>query len=435
MKLKNKKVLVYGLSTSGKWVSNILIKHKAIVFLYDDDLTKLRNKNLKSCYLVQELNEKMIADLDFLIVSPSIEKDNQFLLMAKRYNKKIFSEVEFSALFCKHIVAITGTNGKTTTTELVTQMLKKKHKAVACGNIGYSLSQAVIEKKNHIKVVEVSSFMLENADTFSPQVATVLNIEPDHLVRHKTMEEYTNLKLSIFKNLTPKDYAVLNLDNKITTNKNCKIVTYSYNKPANVNVVNGYICLNNEKVVAINELNLKGKHNIYNVMCAICFAYIYKVKIPQIKQAILDFKIERFRIEKIAQVNGINFINDSKSTNIASTIACVESIKGSIILILCGSKKSLDYVTLFKSLPKRIKQIVLFGEITDQVKQANTDFKIEVVDNMQQAVDFAIKIALKNDNVVLSPSSASYDQYSSFVERGEDFNKWVKNYEQQNKKK
>jgi len=434
MKLKNKKVLVYGLSTSGKWVSQILIKKKATVFLYDDDLTKLRNKNLKNCYLVQELSEDMICDLDFLIVSPGIEKDNEFLILAKKYNKKIFSELEFSALFCKNFVAITGTNGKTTTTELVATLLNQKHKAVACGNIGYSLSRAVIEKKNHLKVIEVSSFMLENAETFSPQVATVLNIEPDHLIRHKTMEEYSNLKLSIFKNLKQSDYAIINLDNKIKTNQNCKIITYSYNKPANVNVQGGYICLNNEKIVAINELKLKGKHNIYNIMCAVCFAYIYKIKIEQIKNVLINFKPDKFRIEKVANINGVNYINDSKSTNIASTLACVESVKGSVILILCGSKKSLNYEELFKNLTKRVKQIVVFGEITEQVKSANTNFKIEEVENMQQAVDFATSVAVKNDSIVLAPSSASYDQYNNYIERGEDFNNQVKGYEQNTKK-
>lgn len=434
MKLKNKKVLVYGLSTSGKWVSQILIKQKATVFLYDDDLTKLRNKNLKNCYLVQELSEDMIADLDFLIVSPSIEKDNKFLMLAKKHNKKIFSELEFSSLYCKKLVAITGTNGKTTTTELIARLINTKHKAVACGNIGYSLSQAVIEKKNHLKVAEVSSFMLENAETFSPHIATVLNIEPDHLIRHKTMEEYTNLKLSIFKNLKSNDYAVINLDNKISSNQTCKLITYSYNKPANVNVQGGYICLNNQKIVAINELKLKGKHNIYNIMCAICIAYIYKVKIEQIREVLSNFKPDKFRIEKVSSINGINFINDSKSTNIASTLACVESVKGSIILLLCGSKKSLDYESLFKNLPKRVKHIVVFGEISEQINQANTDFKIKEVENMSQAVEFASSIALKNDNIVLSPSSASYDQYSSYIERGEDFNNQVKNYEQNTKK-
>ena len=225
------------------------------------------------------------------------------------------------------------------------------------------------------------------------------------------------------------------MDSKISTNKNCKIITYSYNKSANVNVQNGYICLNNEKVIAINELKLKGKHNIYNIMCAICFAYIYKVKIEQIKEVLLNFVPDKFRIEKVAEFKGVNFINDSKSTNIASTIACVESVKNPIILILCGSKKGLEYDELFSILPKRVKHIVVFGEISEDIEKANNNkFKLEKVGNMKQALEFATSIAIKNDNIVLSPSSASYDQYSSYIERGEDFNKLVNEYAQNTKK-
>lgn len=434
MKLKNKKALVYGLSNSGKWASLLLQKHRAQVFLFDDDLTKLRNKNIKNCYLIQELNEKIIQDLDFIIVSPAIEKDNTYLQLAKQYNIKVFSELEFASMFCKNLVAITGTNGKTTTTELVAKLINTKRNAVACGNIGYSLSQAVIENKNAIKVAEVSSFMLENSNSFTPHVATVLNIQPDHLIRHKTMEEYTSLKLSIFKNLKPSNYAVVNLDDKIKPNNVCKIVTYSYSKPANVNVIGGYICLNGKPVVAINNLKIKGKHNIYNVMCAICFAYIYNVKPEKMKQVLQNFTLSRFRIENVGKVKGINFINDSKSTNIASTLACVESIKGSIILLLCGSKKMLDYSFLLSSLPKRVKQIIVFGEISDEFENINTTFKLAKFNNMADAFEYAVNVALKNDNIVLSPSSASYDQFSNYIERGEAFNDLVKNYEQNKEK-
>jgi len=181
---------------------------------------------------------------------------------------------------------------------------------------------------------------------------------------------------------------------------------------------------------------LKGKHNVYNVMCAICFAYIYKVKIKKIREVLLSIVPDKFRIEKMKAINGINFINDSKSTNIASTIACVESVKGSVILLLCGSKKGLDYNELIKNLSKRVKQIVVFGEIAeDLIKANNSLFEIQKVENMQQAVEYATSIAIKNDNIVLSPSSASYDQYTSYIERGEDFNNWVKEYEIKNKKK
>jgi len=430
MNFKHKNVLVYGLSCSGEEVTKLLLKLKANVFLFDDNLEFLKRKTIKNCYMLPDLNENYISQLDFIIVSPSIEKDNINLVYARKNNIKIYSELEFAALFCKNLCAITGTNGKTTTTELISNILSKKYKTIACGNIGYPISHVVMENKKHLKVVEVSSFMLENAETFSPHVATVLNIEEDHLIRHKTMEEYTKLKMSIFKNLGCKDFAVVNLDNKIHPTNNCATITYSYSHYADVYVKNGYIYIHTEKLMAINELPLKGKHNIYNVLCAICFGLAYKVKPTKIKQAILEFRVDNFRIENVAKINGIGFVNDSKSTNIASTLASVETIKGSVILLLGGSNKSLNYENLFNNLSKRVKHIVAFGEIADELVRANNyKFKIQHCINLSEAFDFAVGVAEKNDTVLLSPASASYDQFKNYIERGNAFNLKVKEYE------
>ncbi len=429
MNIKHKNVLVYGLSISGEWVTKLLLKKKANVFLFDDNEQALNKNYLKNCYILNEINENLIEQFDFIIVSPSIALDNIVIKTANKLNIKIYSEVEFASLYCKDLVAVTGTNGKTTTVKIITALLQAKHKAIACGNIGYPLSRAVIESKNSIKVVEVSSFMLEHADKFSPHVVSITNIEPDHLIRHKTMEEYTRLKMSIFKNLKPTDYAVVNLDSKIVPNENSLTLTYSYNHNADVCVKNGAIYLLNEKIVDLNELNLKGKHNIYNIMCAICFAHIYKVKPKQIRNVLINLQGEKYRIEKVATHNKINFINDSKSTNIASTIASVETIKGAIILLLGGSNKGLDYKPLFAKLSKRVKQIVVYGEIANQLLLDNDNkFKMEKFKNLEQAFDFAVTCALPNDTILLSPATASYDQYSSYIERGKHFDSLVKKY-------
>ena len=356
MTYKNKNVLVYGVSLSGEWVARLLKKKKSNVFLFDDDVEALNKKKIKNCYILNELNKNLIEQFDFIVVSPSIEKDNVYIQMARQHKIKIFSELEFASQFCKNLVAITGTNGKTTTTKIITALLQTKHKAIACGNIGFPLSRAVLESKNSIKVAEVSSFMLENAETFSPHIATITNIEPDHLIRHKTMEEYSNLKISIFKNLKPTDFAVVNLDLNIVPPASSQVITYSYNHNADVCIKNGAIFLHSKKIININELNLKGKHNLYNIMCAICFANIYKIKPQQIRNVLINLQGEKYRIEKVASVNQISFINDSKSTNIASTLASVETVKGAIILLLGGSNKNLNYKPLFNKLSKRVKQ-------------------------------------------------------------------------------
>lgn len=429
MTYRHKNVLVYGLSISGEWVAKLLKKKKANVFLFDDNMEVVRKKKIKNCYVLNELNENLIEQFDFLVVSPSIEKDNQYLTIARKLKIKIYSEIEFAATFCKNLVAITGTNGKTTTVKIITALLQTKYKAIACGNIGYPLSRAVIESKNSVKVAEVSSFMLENAETFSPHVATITNIEPDHLIRHKTMEEYSNLKLSIFKNLKANDYAVINLDQKIDHPKNSNILTYSYNRSADVCCKNGSIFLHNNKIINVNELNLKGKHNIYNIMCAICFAHIYKIKPQKIRNVLINLHGEKFRIEKIATINQINFVNDSKSTNIASTLASVETVKGAIILLLGGSNKNLDYKPMFNKLSKRVKLVIVYGEIANQLLlENNSKFKIEKFKDLKKSFDFAITQAKPNDTILLSPATASYDQYSSYIERGKHFDNLVKDY-------
>lgn len=428
MNLKNKNVLVYGLSISGEWVAKLLIKKKAKVFLFDDE--KKKKTAVPNTYIINELNTDLICRFDFIVLSPSIPKTNIWVEKAKAMNIKIMSEIEFASLFVRHknLLAITGTNGKTTTVELTSMMLNKK--TIACGNIGYPLSRAVLEKSRHTKVVEVSSFMLENAKEFSPFISTILNIEPDHLIRHKTIEEYTETKLNIFANLKPDDYAIINLDNKISPQKSSLTLTYSQKRLADVYLKNGAIYYHSTKIVNLNEMNLKGKHNVYNVMCAICFAIIKKVSIPKIRQAIIEFTPDKYRIELTKRINEINFYNDSKSTNIASTLASVETVKGAIILLLGGSKKGLDYEQLFEKMTKRVKHIFAFGEIADDLEKANNNkFKLIKCDNLNHAFDQAVRVAKKNDSVLLSPASASYDEFSNYIERGKAFDKKVMEYE------
>lgn len=435
MKIKHKNVLVYGMSESGKWVSKLLIKKKANVHLYDDNKDILKAQIINGCYVLNILNENLISQFDYIVVSPAIPYDNEILKIARQLKIKIFSEVEFASFFCKDYVSVTGTNGKTTTVQIITALLQAKHKAIACGNIGFPLSRAVLESKKSVKVVEVSSFMLENAETFSPHVATITNIEADHLIRHKTMEEYSRLKKSIFKNLAQQDVAVVNVDLSISPPNNCVVLTYSLKQPADVFVKKGAIYLHNEKIINLNELPIKGNHNIYNVMCAICFAYVYKIKPKQIRNVLLNLRAEKFRIEHIATVNQIKFVNDSKSTNIASTLAATQSVPGAIILLLGGSDKGLDYKKLFEKMTRRVKQIVVYGEIANKlICDNNNKFNVIRFKTLKQAFDYAVSKAKEMDTILLSPATASYDQYKNYIERGNDFNRMVKEYENSTKK-
>ena len=244
------------------------------------------------------------------------------------------------------------------------------------------------------------------------------------------MSEYIRCKKNIFQNIDKDDYIVVNLDEKMFQSNICKTITYSYKKLADVYYKDGDIFLRGEKVVRSNQLNLKGKHNIMNVMCAICFGYIYKVPILSMREALMEIKGENYRNQFVGRVNNINFINDSKSTNIASTLASVETNKGPIILLLGGSEKLLDYKKLFSKLSNRVIQIYVFGQISDNIIEANDGkFKIEKCETLSDAFDCAVSGAKPNDTILLSPSSASYDQFSSFVERGKFFNEKVREYE------
>lgn len=438
MKVKNKNALVFGMSLSGEWAVKLLNKLGANIYVYDDNPDQIKGKTLTNCFLVRTIDNYLALKLDFVIVSPSISLDNPSLRFLQSYNIKIFSEVEFASQFDSNILAVTGTNGKTTTVELITAILNKQYSAIACGNIGYPLSRAVLENKRAIKVVEVSSFMLEHADNFHPHIATVLNVEPDHLIRHKTFDEYLNLKKSIFKNLTANDYAVVNLDKNIHPTTNCMKLTYSLTHPADICLTDGYLTINRRKILPVSGLNLKGKHNLQNILCAVCFAVIMRVPDNLIAQAVGEFKPNNFRMQEVGTQNKIRFINDSKSTNIASTLACAETIKGSLILLLGGSDKGLDYTELFRKLSKRVRLVVAFGEIAQNLVDANQNlfltshykFEITQCKNLSTAFDYAATHAKEGEAVVLSPASASYDEFKNYIERGKAFNKKVKDYEQ-----
>ncbi len=429
MKFKYKNFLVYGTSVSGEWAAKLLLREKAIVYLYDDNQDNLKKLRLPNAYILYEINENLIEQFDYIVVSPSIPPNNQFLVWAKKYNIPILSELELASQFSKKLVAVTGTNGKTTTVRLISAILSKKYKSIACGNIGYPMSRAVMEKKNHIMVSEVSSFMLEHIDTFHPHIASILNISPDHLIRHGDMKEYTRLKLNILSNIRSNDYVVINLDADLPIDTAGLVVSYSCEMAADIMLDNGCITLFGEPVVAVNELSITGKHNTSNVMCAIAYGYIYRVSVKKMREALISFVPDKYRNERIYTNTDIDFINDSKSTNIASTLASVNSVKGDIILLLGGSKKNLDYAELFNKLSKKVKLIVAYGEIREDLVASNTDFNIETAKNMSNAFDIAVSSANSGDTILLSPATASYDEFDNFMERGKCFDRLVREYE------
>lgn len=440
MRLKNKKVLVYGMGESGQGAIKLLLKHKAKVYAYDDNFKRLGNLP-NSIIKVENITENFLKQIDLIVLNPSVSIYTENIKLALLLNKKIISEISLAFLFKKgNIISITGSNGKSTTSTLIYNILKQADiKTSLVGNIGNSFSGEVSLNKKQTYVVEVSSFQLETSNKYNSKIACFLNFTENHLDRHFSLKEYFETKLKIFQNQSRKDFSVLNYDDekvrKIVTKSN----TYYFsknNKVKGVYVFNNYIYFNNgkteEKVLNICDIKLKGEHNLENVLCAVLVAKLYKIKNEDIILAVSRFYGLEHRIEFVDKIDNILFYNDSKSTTIKSTQTAIKCFsEDRILLILGGSDKGFEFDDLFENLDKQVKHIICLGEVKDKIllssKKYNFD-SIESVDSFELAVKLSL-IYSKRENlnvVLLSPATASFDSFKNFEERGETFKKLVK---------
>lgn len=422
MKLKNKKVLVYGLGDSGRAAIKLLKNQNAYVSFYDDDIRFFE-------YVGFERNPEN-QNYDLVVVSPGIKcVGNTLLEKFKEKNIPIISEIDLAYMFSKgKIVAITGTNGKTTVSMLTNKILKAAgYKTFLCGNIGLPFS-AVCEKttKNSVVVCEVSNFQLETSQFFRADVACILNIKPDHLNRHGSFEEYKKVKAKIAQNLRSKDVLILNLDDdeakKMILHKNYQF--FSKNKlKKGVFVFKNQIFVNKKPILSLNEIHLRGEKNLENVLASVCICSHFNVTAENVRLALSKFTLASHRMEFVGEIYGVTFVDDSKATNVASTIACVEAFKDKeIVLLMGGQGKNIDYADLF-SLNFKIKQIVCFGEDGQKIQEVAEKFGYNAVlfKHFDDAVLFSKEFAGFGDYVLLSPGCASFDEFSSYSERGDRF--------------
>ena len=353
--------------------------------------------------------------------------------MLKEVNIKVIGEMELAYLLgARPKVSVTGSNGKSTTVKLIEHIfLNSKKNAEAVGNIGKPLSM-FCNSKNKVLINEVSSFQLETIEKYFSQIGVVLNITPNHLDRHKDFEVYKKEKLKLLKSSKIK---IINYDDKnLNFYKNKNTFYVSLNKKVKgVYIENDYIILNiNRKIklLKINELRLKGKHNLYNVMFSCLVSFLLKVKIKDIKNGVRTFCGLEHRLEKVATHKGITFINDSKSTSIDSCLVAVNSFSNNVILLIGGKDKNLDYKPMFQSFKNNIKKIIIYGETKQKMEQdlilSKSCVEYVVCNNLKEAIEFSFKIAKREDTVLLSPATSSFDEFSSFNERGEYFSKLVK---------
>lgn len=392
--------------------------------------------------VVSDAIEKVLGDYDFCVVSPGIPK-NQL-----REKVPVVAEVELPFYFDKNLqtrslVAVTGTNGKTTVVNQIYQMCcMAKKKSVLCGNVGVPVSRVADKLPNSIAVVEVSSFMLEQINLLHPQIAVLTNITADHLDRHGNMEEYLRCKARIIEQQTGRDCLIINWDDPHTrmlgmmfekTKKN-KIIWYSTSE-----VVKGYYIQNGfvwenlgsrtKSLGTADELGTMN-HSVSNALAVIAVGRRLRLPLAAIWKS-CKYKPQNHRMELVADSQGIAFYNDSKATNMAATLAAVSAIKMPVTLILCGLSKGQDYHELLTRLPAHVKQVLVFGAIREQVISIAQTLglkNIKAVSGLQEAVKNAIQTSQRPGVVLFSPSGSSFDEFINYQHRGDEFRKCVSQF-------
>lgn len=431
--------LVAGLSRSGVASARYLRGKGASVFLYDDledDSVKKAREELAGIGCVpvskEELAEKS-EKCDILVLSPGIPIDHPLPVSFKRAKKRVIGETELAALAIRcPCVAVTGTNGKTTTVTMLESVFKEGGKrAIACGNVGRPITSCLEELgEDGIAVAEISSFQLETLVSLRPHVAVILNITEDHLNRHYTLENYIYLKSRIFKNCTESEFAVLNYDDPtvraLAEKTKANVVYFS----AAEHVDGGYLSdgafyFRGEKVCGEDALPLGGEHNRMNALAAICAAKIFGISNEAITAALEKFHGIRHRLQTIGRLNGVTFINDSKATNVDSAVKAVGSVRGESVILLGGKDKGYSYEPLFDEIRRSgVVHAVIYGENAFRILNAALKRGFTSV-TLCRPFDMAVRVAYltakAGQNVLLSPASASFDTFKSYEERGERF--------------
>lgn len=386
--------------------------------------------------------DTLILNADWIIKSPGIPKKSSIIQKISERQILISSEIEFASQYTDAtLIAITGSNGKTTTTSLTYHMYKKAGYSVGlAGNIGKSFAWQVAEENFDYYILEISSFQLDDIQNFKPHIAMVLNLSPDHLDRYEyTYQKYIDAKFTITKNQDPKDYFIYNEDDPMTTNwfqnhntkaqklpfsLHMKIENGAFSDHENIN-----FHINSDTFkMKINELALTGKHNIANSMAAGIAGKLSKIKNDFIKQSLMDFEAVEHRLEFVLKINGINFINDSKATNVNSVYYALESMKTPVIWIVGGTDKGNDYSELIPFVQRKVKAIVCLGVDNKKIINTFQDIVSNIVETkcMKDAVNAAYSLGSKGDSVLLSPACASFDLFKNYEDRGNQFKEEVR---------
>ena len=445
MLVTGKKVLVFGSGISGIGAVKLLEDHGAEVVLYDGneslDQASLRDQlGEKTTIVLGEFPEHLLEELDLVVLSPGVPTDLPIILAMKEHGIQVIGEVELAYAFGKgDVLAITGTNGKTTTTSLLGEIMKCHQEEVfVVGNIGnpYTVAAGQMTERS-VAVAEMSSFQLESIETFRPKVSAILNFTPDHLNRHHTMEAYVEAKKQIAKNQTAEDYCVLNYEDERTKafgeEVKAQVLYFSsaHKLERGIYLDDGKMIYKNpEEVIVchVDELQILGIHNYENVMAAVAMAAVYGVPMDTIRKAILAFKGVEHRIEYVTEKDGVVYYNDSKGTNPDAAIKGIQAMNRKTVLIGGGYDKNSEYTEWIQAFDGKVKQLILIGATREKIAQdaEKCGFHDYVfADTFEEAVLLAAKTAKSGEAVLLSPACASWGMFPNYEVRGEKFKEIV----------
>ena len=446
--MAEKKVLVFGTGISGIGAAKLLEKVQAEVILYDgneklckEEIRKKLPNDSKCEIVLGALSKELLESLDLVVMSPGVPLDIPAVEQIKAAGIPIWGEIELAYQMSEGMVlAITGTNGKTTTTALLGEIMKAYAESVfVVGNIGNPYTDAALSMtEDSYTVAEISSFQLETIDTFAPKVSAILNITEDHLNRHHTMAEYIRVKELITKNQTKEDYCILNYEDEVLREfgEKCpaKTVFFSSERKLEKGVFldGDVICLKTDKetfeIVKTEELKILGKHNYENVMAASAMAYYAGVPMEVIHKAVTQFRAVAHRIEFVEEIDGIAYYNDSKGTNPDAAIKGIQAMNRPTLLIGGGYDKESSYEEWIQSFDGKVKYLVLIGQTREKIQEAahKCGFMNTILaDNLEEAVSICTEKAEKGDAVLLSPACASWGQFDNYEQRGDKFKEYV----------
>ena len=444
-----KNVCIAGAGKSGKAAAALLIRNGAGVTIFDQNKeldTGAVRKDIeggeKVEFMLGDMDDEFIKGLSLFVISPGIPCDADFVNKVRGNNIPIWGEIELAYYFSKGtIAAITGTNGKTTTTTLVGEIFKAyKDDSIVVGNIGIPFTEYADRcNEGMLVAAEISSFQLETVHTFRPHVSAILNLTPDHLNRHYTFDNYARVKFDISMNQTEDDYAVLNYDDpevraRENLIKNAKIIYFSRKEELQegVFVKDGKVVVrengNDLEVLSLKDVKILGDHNVENVLAAVAITHYMGIPADIIEKVITAFQGVEHRIEYVRTLNGVKYYNDSKGTNPDAAIKGIKAMPGPTYLIGGGYDKKSEFDEWIEAFDGKVKALVLLGATKDKIAETARRLgfnDIVMVADLKEAVAYCAEHAKNGDNVLLSPACASWDMFKSYEQRGELFKEYV----------